>query len=380
MAATARRENVNLQTKEQEWNNQLRVLFQRSRHEETLSKDSSFSSHEVDAEQAEIKAKKEIFERRYGAVEKGTDLLSDFLEQVYLPWSKANKKSWQDDVYMAPMLKECFKGKALREISAQLVEQFKRDRSNTPIKHGRQRQPATVNRELTLLSSMFTLAVKYDKAESNPCDKVNLFTLDNLRYRYLLPEEEPRLMAELTGPRAHLKPVMIVALGTGMRLGEQLRLQRRQVDFLRNIVTARNTKNGKPRDIPMNDDVREALAELCENKSPDEYVFISPKTGTCQTEVKKGFHTACRLAGIIGLIWKDLRATFGTRLAEGGADAFTIAQLLGHSDVRVTMRYVRIVEGSKRAAVDAVQLNSRKSVHILATQAKQPPARVAVNR
>lgn len=332
-----------------------------------------------DAEQAEIKAKKEIFERRYGVVEKGTDLLSDFFDQSYLPWSKANKKSWQDDVYMAPMIKEYFKGKTLREISAQMIEQFKSNRTNTLTKHGGQRQPATVNRELTLLSSMFTLAIKYDKAESNPCDKVDLFTLDNLRYRYLLPEEEPLLMAELIGPRAHLKSAVIVALGTGMRLSEQLGLHRRQVDFLRNIVTARKTKNGKPRDIPMNDDVREALAELCKDKSPDDYVFISPKTGTCQTEVKKGFHTACRLAGIVGLIWKDLRATFGTRLAESGADAFTIAQLLGHSDVRVTMRYVRMVESSKRAAVDAVQLNSRKSVHVLATQAKQPPARVAVN-
>jgi len=75
-------------------------------------------------------------------------------------------------------------------------------------------------------------------------------------------------------------------------------------------------------------------------------------------EVKKGFHTACRIAGIEGLIWKDLRATFGTRLAEAGCDAFTIAQLLGHSDVRVTMRYVRAVETSKRVAVEAVRLNS----------------------
>ena len=64
-----------------------------------------------------------------------------------------------------------------------------------------------------------------------------------------------------------------------------------------------------------------------------------------------GFHTACRLAGIEGLIWKDLRATFGTRLAEIRCDAFTIAQLLGHSDVRVSMRYVRTVEESKPATV-----------------------------
>ena len=88
---------------------------------------------------------------------------------------------------------------------------------------------------------------------------------------------------------------------------EQLRMKRRQVDFLRNIVTARNTKNGRPRDIPMNDDVRDALAELCRDKRPENYVFVSTKTKSCLREVKRGFHTACRLAGIEGLIWKDLR-------------------------------------------------------------------------
>jgi integrase len=64
---------------------------------------------------------------------------------------------------------------------------------------------------------------------------------------------------------------------------------------------------------------------------------------------------------------EDLRATFGTRLAEAGCDAFTIAQLLGHSDVRVTMRYVRAVETSKRVAVEAVRLNSGKVGQVLAS-------------
>ena len=100
-------------------------------------------------------------------------------------------------------------------------------------------------------------------------------------------------MAKLIGPRAHLKAAVVVALGTGMRLGEQLRMKRSQVDFLSNIVTARNTKNGRPRDIPMNDDVRVTLAELCKKKRPDHYVFVSPKdSDERQREVKKGFHTA----------------------------------------------------------------------------------------
>ena len=186
-------------------------------------------------------------------------------------------------------------------------------------------------------------------------------------------------MAHLSGPRAHLQPAVIIALGTGMRMGEQLRMKRHQVDFLRNIVTARDTKNGRPRDIPMNDDVREALGKLCRDKAPNDFVFKSPKTKSCLRETKRGFRTACKLAGIEGLIWKDLRATFGTRLAEAGCDAFTIAQLLGHSDIRVTMRYVRAVEETKRVAVEAVRLNSGKVGHVLASWPKQPAMPLAVN-
>jgi hypothetical protein len=52
---------------------------------------------------------------------KGTDLLSDFLDAVYLPWSRVNKKSWHDAVYTVPMSKAYFEGKALRDISVQLV-------------------------------------------------------------------------------------------------------------------------------------------------------------------------------------------------------------------------------------------------------------------
>jgi len=99
-------------------------------------------------------------------------------------------------------------------------------------------------------------------------------SLQNSRYHLV---ESLGIAAHLSGPRAHLKPAVIVALGTGMRMGEQLRMKRHQVDFLRNIVTARDTKNGRPRDIPMNNDVRDTLAELCKDRRPDDYVFVSPK-------------------------------------------------------------------------------------------------------
>jgi integrase len=164
-----------------------------------------------------------------------------------------------------------------------------------------------------------------------------------------------------------------------MRLGEQLRLKKRQLDFLRNIVTPTETKNGKDRDTPMNVEVRAALVELCKNKSSDEYVYTSPKTEGRLKEVEKGFKTALHIAGIEGLRWHDLRATFGTRLGEAGYDVFTITQLMGHSDIRMTARYVRGTERNKRAAVDAVRLDSQIARHNGVTKQEQPPRLVAVS-
>jgi integrase len=108
-------------------------------------------------------------------------------------------------------------------------------------------------------------------------------------------------------------------------------------------------------------------------------VFVNPRTGTRTKEVKKGFRTALRIAGIEGLVWHDLRATFGTRLGEAGYDAFTIAALMGHSDIHTTRRYVRATERNKRAAVEAAMLSSQKVVHKLATRQKQPFPLAAVS-
>ena len=95
-------------------------------------------------------------------------------------------------------------------------------------------------------------------------------------------------------------------------------------------------------------------------------MFVSPKTGGRLTDVKRAFRKACSTVGIIGLVWHDLRATFGTRLGEAGFDAFTIAALLGHINVRTTQRYVRTTERNKREAVQAAMLGS--TGHNLATR------------
>ena len=93
-----------------------------------------------------------------------------------------------------------------------------------------------------MLSRVYTLAFEVGKADSNPCERVKKFKLDNERYRFLTPTEEADLMSWLVKPREHLAAMVIVALGLGLRKQEQLRLRRDQVDFFRNVVVASRTK------------------------------------------------------------------------------------------------------------------------------------------
>jgi hypothetical protein len=112
-----------------------------------------------EAEQAESKIKQEIFEGRFGQVDLGSDKLADFIEKVFLPWSKGNKRSWRHDEFRTRTICDYFKGKVLREISPLLVERFKRDRSKSITIRSTVRSPASVNHELTLLSKIFNLAL-----------------------------------------------------------------------------------------------------------------------------------------------------------------------------------------------------------------------------
>ncbi len=227
---------------------------------------------------------------------------------------------------------------------------------------------------MALVSRILSLAVELGETDANPCSRVRKLKLDDQRYRYLYREEEPELKGALTGPRDHLFDLVSVAIGTGLRKNEQLGLKVEQLDFARNVIIATRTKAGKNREVPMNSEVREVLLRLARHKRFGDYVFVSPKTGTRFKDIKHSFQKACELAGIEGLVWHDLRATFGTRLGEAGFDAFTIAQLMGHSDVRTTQRYVRATELNKRAAVEAALLG-----HNLATRERKASAIVAVS-
>jgi integrase len=235
-----------------------------------------------------------------------------------------------------------------------LIEQFKQQRLKTKTLHKRDRSPATVNRELQVLSKVFAMAYDNGLVETNPMRRVHKLREAPGRERYLTDEEEKKLFAVLIGRRAHLRPIVVVALQTGLRQGEILGLKWEHVDFDQKTIFVAHTKTGRPRRIPMSKSVDVELRLLKQDASSDEHVFSYARTGLKLTTFRHAWEGACKQAWISGLRFHDLRHTFATRLRSKGVHEMDIMSLLGHTTLQMTSRYTHAMPQNLRIAVDSL--------------------------
>ena len=212
--------------------------------------------------------------------------------------------------------------------------------------------PATINREMACMKHLYTVAIKWGKTTRNPVKDVKLFKESNSRTRYLEFEETERLIGSC---EAYLRDIVIIAVNTGMRMGEIFNLQWEHIDLKRKIIYLMETKNGDMREIPMNDRVAGTLFNIVQNADIP-YIFHN-KQGKPFTSVKKSFATALRRSRISNFRFHDLRHTFASHLAIKGIDLNTIRELLGHKSMRMTLRYAHLNQEHKQQAVNVLGEN-----------------------
>ncbi len=150
-------------------------------------------------------------------------------------------------------------------------------------------------------------------------------------------DEENRLLNESIG---YLRPIIFTALNTGMRRGEILGLKWSDIDLNTNmiIVNQTNSKSKKERKIPINSVLRNLLIELKLKSDENLYVFTDD-VGNPIKSIRSAFGSAIKKAGVSDLKFHDLRHTAATRMVEAGANIVAISKILGHSDIKTTMRY-----------------------------------------
>lgn len=283
---------------------------------------------------------------------KRDDITLNQLSEIYLDWSKNNKKenSYLRDITSLNRLCPPFGTKKLSQITSFMIERYKSDRKNTGVK------PGTINRELACLKAMLNKAIDWEMLKDNPCRLVKFFRENNERMMILSGEQEAAMMSEIQGARkaSHLEAIVVTALNTGLRRRELLDLTWRQVNFKEGYLLITNTKNSEPRMIPMNRVLTAVLRQLRKDRGRDGIYVFPNKDGVPYRDVKTAYNRICRVIGITEFRFHDLRHTFASRLVMKGVDLATVKELMGHKDIKMTLRYSHPTPEHKKRAVEVL--------------------------
>ena len=264
------------------------------------------------------------------------------LAEEYLKWAE-RQRSYKDKKRCIRQLVEVFGNRDMKDLNTREIEQWQSRR----LKYNK---PSTVNRLLATLKHMVNKGTQWGMASDSVLKQVRnvkLLPENNRRLRFLSIEECQRLIECC---HKDLKPIVVVALNTGMRRGEIFGLKWEQVDLSHGFILLDVTKNGERREIPINTTLEYLFKEMLQRSIASKYVFAG-KTGKPLTDIKTGFHTALRKAGIHDFRFHDLRHTFASQLVMAGIDITSVKELLGHKSLTMTMRYSHLSPGHKRKAV-----------------------------
>ncbi|OPY06250.1 MAG: Tyrosine recombinase XerC [Syntrophorhabdus sp. PtaB.Bin184] len=298
------------------------------------------------------------------------DMTTKFMDEYASRQEKSTKRRYEQSL---KHLQPFFGGRRLSEIDAKLIDRYMQKRLKETSCRKTLTKPATVNREFSMLARAFTLAVsrKWQMAKVNPCSTAYngeplKLKENNERERYLINDEEERLLKETEGYlKGQLWEIVVVALYMGMREGEILKLKHGHVDLQNRklTITKENSKNKVPRTIPiMSETVLEILKKRMTRKvvsiaHPQDSLVFTTSSGkrVSARNVQRDFRKACRKAGIEDFVFHDLRHTFGTWLAQNGVDIYTIARYMGHEDLESTKRYTHHNAESLRASIGTIE-------------------------
>jgi len=317
-----------------------------------------------------------------------TPTLEDFIRDMYAPWVVVNRKSGKETVIMITRAFNSLLNVPIDQITAAKLEQWR-----TQQKQERGKKASSLNREITALKASINWAVSMGIIKDNPMGKLKSLPErdSNKIIRYLSADERARLMAALNEREKemrqerknhnkwlkernlkelplyehfvdNLKPMILLSLSTGIRKGALFGLEWRDVNFSERILTLRAEieKAEKTRYIPMNDTVCNVLSKLKEQSGkifPSALVFPSPKTGEKINTCKTVWGRLLKRAKIENFRWHDMRHDFASQLVMAGVDLNTVRDLLGHADIKMTLRYAHLAPENRLQAVKVLDKN-----------------------
>ena len=301
------------------------------------------------------------YETEAGEIKRGlraatpTDRGFDVLCEYWLINHSSQKRSERSDRSIINVhLRPTFGKLSIREIGVEKVMEYRRARSNLNIK--------TVHNHLTLLISMLNVAVELKWLATAPKIKKPKISQNGEEFRYLKAREEiERFLKAARTEEDDVFVLYFTAIHTGMRQGELAGLRWSDVELhpeKRRITVQRSfngpTKGGEVRYIPILSPLLTVLREW-RKRCPGEYVFPNKAGRMHQPSARifqETFHRALERAGFKEyeghkdrrsyIVFHDLRHTFASHWVMRGGSIFKLQKLLGHKDIKITMRYAHL--------------------------------------
>ncbi|WP_286903151.1 tyrosine-type recombinase/integrase [Vreelandella sedimenti] len=237
-------------------------------------------------------------------------------------------------------------------------------------------KPATINRELSILSAMINYAIIHlEWPMSNPV-RGRMLKEPEGRVRWLTHSEADRLVAAAKTQRSgeRLADFILLGLNTGARMNELLKMTWSRVDFDNALLhlEGEDNKSAKRRSVPLNDEANAALKRrwvwVASNCPHSEWVFAKAD-GERLGNLRNGFNTACSAARIANFRIHDLRHTCASWMVSQGVPLLDVKDVLGHSTVKMTEKYAHLAPHRARDAVN--MLGNRTTGSTPAEVAKQ---------
>jgi len=183
---------------------------------------------------------------------------------------------------------------------------------------------------------------------------------NNERVRFLTQDEEQRLLGA-TPTRYHA--MITIAIHTGLRKSEMLKLEWRDIDLKRKQTQRAGVQVRQRSNCPTKRNRRRHFPRLSKVRLIDNaFVFPGDIPGERMKDLPKYWEEYRMKAGLEDLHWHDLRHTFASRLVMGGVDLYTVSKLLGHHDVKMTTRYAHLSPDHPLSAVGVLDRVSRTEV------------------
>jgi len=314
---------------------------------------------------------------------KKSQTLESFITNKYESWLETHSANGKAIIKRIKKHFFHFLNKQMEEITHSDIEDWRKARRKDGL------APATINRDISCLKALIGRAHLWEVISTNPLIRLKPLKTDSSpKIRYLNDKEEKALLMALDKredemrqkrlsfikwneergyePPAeippdnftdHLKPMTLIALNTGMRRGEVFSLtwNNLNLDSKSPTVTVEGAraKSGNTRIIPLNAIAHKALKKWKKQtyKNNSKGLVFPNEHGNKFDNIKICWQNLLIAAKITDFRWHDLRHHFASKLVMRGVDINTVRELLGHSDITMTLRYAHLAPEVKAAAV-----------------------------